>query len=189
VFVSRGDAGSTDNMRSSLRLVGLNPDLGGIPFLVMSEDISEMDCYDAAHYATRSDSLKIEYEREMVKPESERLPTIMISVSNGFPRANIYRRDSPPWLTIFLVAYGNSCNGVATITSVLEKWVGTTATEHAFEQQCRLMRWVRSQWSSKVHDEKKSDVVGKLRKNWWSSYYFYENCASFYAVRAAGNTT
>ena len=52
---------------------------------------------------------------------------------NGPKNAKIYSRNIPEHYIRFLVRIGNAQNNIATITTVLEKWVGPGQLEPAWK--------------------------------------------------------
>ena len=77
---------------------------------------------------------------------------------------------------MFLVALGNSCNCHATITTIVEKWVGTLEIELAFKRKAHVMRWTSTTLTQKKHDEVKFVFVDGVRRGHYTNYKSYEVC-------------
>ena len=172
----RGDRSTIEGHKKVMQTVGLLQDLGGEPFAVQTQDVDVEDEYELCHWASRSEGLKEAWEEDVAKTNQ----AVQISVQNGFKRVKVFARNSPDWLTIFLVALGNMGNSEATISTVLEKWASTTDIESAFKRKAKVMQWTTMNLTQSQHDETKFTFVNSLRRNWWVTYKGYEVCNSFY---------
>ena len=113
----RGDASSVEAHKISMKTVGMLQELGGEPFLIQGLDPSDNKTFLACHFASRCEGFDVAGKND----KEQKFKPVQVSIANGLRKCHIYSRKSPAWLSVFLVALGNSCDGHATITTIVEK--------------------------------------------------------------------
>ena len=148
----RGDKSSIDARQLSVESVGVLQDLRGGAFLHQIDNPSgsggaASEDYGVLHFATLCEGVEA---AALADPE-KRNKCVQMSIANGLKGVKIYSRMMPAWGKVFLVDYGNSLNGDATITTILEKWRGTAATPLANNMCSDIMIWISTNPTKKQY--------------------------------------